>query len=71
MVLRDGQLVTGRNSPVMHAASILLLNALKHLAGLPDAIPLLAPSILESIARLKSRLGTSDPGFSSKSLFVG
>jgi uncharacterized protein (UPF0371 family) len=57
MVLRDGQLVTGRNSPVMHAASSLLLNALKQLAGLPDAIPLLAPSILESIARLKSRLG--------------
>jgi len=57
MVLRDGQLVTGRNSPLMHAASSLLLNAIKHLAGIPDAIPLLAPSILESIAQLKARLG--------------
>jgi uncharacterized protein (UPF0371 family) len=57
MVLRDGHLVTGRNSPLMHAASSLLLNAIKQLAGIPDAIPLLAPSILESIARLKSRLG--------------
>jgi len=57
MVLRDGHLVTGRNSPVMHAASSLLLNAVKHLAGIPEAIPLLAPSILESIARLKSHLG--------------
>ncbi len=57
MVLRDGRLVTGRNSPLMHAASSVLLNALKHLAGIPDTLPLLAPSILESIARLKSRLG--------------
>jgi uncharacterized protein (UPF0371 family) len=57
MVLRDGRLVTGHNSPLMHAASSLLLNAVKHLAGIPDAIPLLAPSILESIGQLKSRLG--------------
>jgi len=57
MVLRGGQLVTGRNSPLMHAASSLALNALKELTGIPDAIPLLPPSILESIARLKSRLG--------------
>jgi uncharacterized protein (UPF0371 family) len=57
LLLPDRTLVTGRNSPVMHAASSLLLNAVKHLAGLPDAIPLLAPSILESIARLKSHLG--------------
>ncbi len=57
MLLRDGRLVTGRNSPLMHAASSLVLNATKQLAGIPDTIPLLAPSILESIARLKSRLG--------------
>jgi uncharacterized protein (UPF0371 family) len=55
--LRDGHLATGRNSPLMHAASSLLLNAVKHVAGIPDALPLLAPSILESIARLKSHLG--------------
>jgi len=41
----------------MHAASSLLLNAVKHLAGIPHALPLLAPSILESIARLKAHLG--------------
>jgi uncharacterized protein (UPF0371 family) len=57
MALADGTLVVGKNSPVMHAASSLLLNALKTLAEIPDRIPLLPPSILESIARLKSRVG--------------
>jgi len=34
--LNDGTIITGKNSPIMHAASSLILNASKHLAGLPD-----------------------------------
>ena len=41
ILLRDGHLATGRNSPLMHAASSLFLNAVKHVAGIPDALPLL------------------------------
>jgi len=37
----------------MHAASSLVLNAVKHLAGVPDGIHLLAPTMLESIGRLR------------------
>ncbi|HUS45366.1 MAG TPA: hypothetical protein VM219_04965, partial [Phycisphaerae bacterium] len=51
--LPDGSIVTGRNSPLMHAASALVLNAVKRLAGIPDEIHLLAPTILESIAGMK------------------
>ena len=51
--LRDGTIVTGRNSPLMHAASSLILNAVKHLAGIPGQIPLLSPSVIASVARLK------------------
>jgi uncharacterized protein (UPF0371 family) len=51
--LRDGAIVTGKNSPLMHAASALVLNAVKTLAGIPDKIPLLSPSIIESVGRLK------------------
>ena len=51
--LPDGTIVTGTNSPLMHAASSLVLNAIKHLAGIPDNIHLLAPQVLESIARMK------------------
>lgn len=51
--LPDGTLVTGRNSPLMHAASALILNAGKKLAGLPDRLDLLSAIVLESIGTLK------------------
>jgi len=51
--LPDGSIVTGCNSPLMHAASSLVLNAIKTLAGIPDNMHLLPPSIVESIGRMK------------------
>jgi uncharacterized protein (UPF0371 family) len=51
--LRDGAVITGKNSPLMHAASSLVLNAVKHLAGVPDEIHLLAPTVTQSIGTLK------------------
>ena len=54
--LPDGSIVTGKNSPLMHAASALVLNAVKRLAEIPDEIHLLAPTILESIAGMKKNI---------------
>ncbi|MCL4193376.1 MAG: DUF1846 family protein, partial [Thermoguttaceae bacterium] len=51
--LKDGSLVTGKNSPLMHAASSLVLNAVKQLAGVPGDMHLLAPSLVESATRMK------------------
>jgi len=51
--LRDGTVITGKNSPLMHAASSLVLNAIKHLAGIPEKLHLLSMNILESIGDLK------------------
>ncbi len=51
--LPDGTIVTGKNSPLMHAASSLIMNSIKTLAEIPDKIPLLPPVIIESIAGLK------------------
>ncbi|HIJ75037.1 MAG TPA: DUF1846 domain-containing protein [Candidatus Hydrogenedentes bacterium] len=51
--LRDGTIVTGNNSPLMHAATSAVLNAIKHLAGIPDRIHLIAPSIVEAIGDMK------------------
>jgi len=51
--LPDGTIVTGKNSDLMHAASSLVLNAIKRLAEIPDRLHLLSPSIIESIAGLK------------------
>jgi uncharacterized protein (UPF0371 family) len=54
--LPDGRIVTGKNSPLMHAASSLVINAAKRLANVPDEIHLLAPSIVESVARMKKEI---------------
>lgn len=50
--LPDGSIIAGKNSPQMHAASSLVLNAVKQLAGIPDQIHLISPAIIESIANL-------------------
>jgi uncharacterized protein (UPF0371 family) len=51
--LHDGTIITGKNSPLMHAASSLILNATKHLAGLPDSMYLLPQSLIDSVTHLK------------------
>ncbi len=51
--LKDGTIVTGKNSCLMDAASSLILNAIKTVAGISDNIHLLSPNVIESIQRLK------------------
>jgi uncharacterized protein (UPF0371 family) len=53
MELPDGTTVKGGNSPLMHAAASLVLNAAKRLAGIPDSIRLLAPNITAALSHLK------------------
>jgi uncharacterized protein (UPF0371 family) len=50
--LHDDSLVTGKNSVLMHAASSLMLNVLKTLAGIPDKIHLLTPAVINAITKL-------------------
>jgi len=54
--LKNGAIITGKNSQLMHSASSLVLNAIKELAGIPDNIHLLSPNILSSISKLKSEI---------------
>ena len=54
MVLPDGQIVTGKTSSTLGAASALLLNALKALAGIDDKLDLIAAEVLEPICNLKT-----------------
>lgn len=53
MQLHDGTIITGKNSHLLHAASSLVLNASKHLAGLPDNMYLLPQSLIDSVTHLK------------------
>lgn len=54
--LKDGSIVTGNNSPLLHAASSLVLHAIKHLAEIPPKIKLLTPAITDSIRKLKTQV---------------
>jgi uncharacterized protein (UPF0371 family) len=51
--LPDGTIITGKSSSLMHAPSSLILNATKHLAGIPDAMHLLPPTVIESVNHFK------------------
>jgi uncharacterized protein (UPF0371 family) len=51
--LKDGRVVTGKNSDEMHAAAAMMMNAVKTLAGIPSQIPLISPAIIRAIAHMK------------------
>ncbi len=53
IMLKDGTIITGHNSPLMHAASSLVIKAAKHLSDIPQKIHLLPQNIIESISKFK------------------
>ena len=60
--LPDGTLVTGKTTPLLGAASALLLNAVKRLGGIADDLELISPVIIEPIQDLKvNHLGNTNP----------
>jgi len=56
VALRQGAIVTGHNSPLMHAASALVINAVKHLAEIPKHLDLISPTVIDSIGTLRRDL---------------
>ncbi len=54
--LPTGEIVTGHNSPLMHASSALVLNAIKVMAGIPKHLDLISPAVIESIGTLRKDL---------------
>ena len=53
-MLPDGTLVTGKTSELLGAASSLLLNALKVVAGIDDSTYIVSDAALEPICHLKT-----------------
>ncbi len=52
--LPDGRIVTGKTSNLLGASSAAILNAAKAIAGLPEDLLMIAPSIIEPIQELKT-----------------
>ncbi|MDO5033163.1 DUF1846 domain-containing protein [Corynebacterium sp.] len=60
--LADGTIITGRTSELLGCSAAMLLNALKHLAGIDDELHLLSPESIEPIQKLKTQyLGSQNP----------
>ena len=51
--LKDGRIVTGKNSDEMHAAAAAVINAVKALSGIPAQIPLIGPYIIQAVSHMK------------------
>jgi uncharacterized protein (UPF0371 family) len=51
--LPDGRIVTGCNSPFLHASSALILNAVKVLANIDHEVDLIPPAIVQSVTAMK------------------
>ena len=56
LLLQDGSIITGKTTKVLAAASSLILNSVKKLAGIPDDIHLISPSVLEPMLMLKEKI---------------
>ena len=69
--LPNGDMVTGKTSRLLGAASAALLNALKQMAEIDDRIDLISPEILEPITHLKvGVLGSNNPRLHINELLI-
>ena len=69
--LPDGRIVTGKNQELFGAASAMMLNALKTLAGIPDEVYLLAADVIRPVQELKVRyLGSQNPRLHTDEVLV-
>ena len=62
MELPDGNVITGKTSELLGAASALLLNALKYFGDIPKEVHLISPDVIEPVQDLKiNHLGNKNP----------
>ena len=60
--LNDGKIITGKTGSLLGACASAILNALKELAHIDDAIDLISPSVIEPIQKLKvGYMGAQNP----------
>lgn len=69
--LQDGTLISAKTSDLLFAPASLILNALKHLAGIKDNINLLSPSIIEPLSKMKTDyLGNKNPRLHADEILI-
>ena len=69
--LPDGTMITGKTSQLLGASAGLLLNALKHLAGIDHNTLLISPSAIEPIQEIKVKhMGSKNPRLHSDETLI-
>ena len=69
--LVDGHIVCGKTSDLLGPSSAMLLNALKYLAGIPDAVNLISPMVIEPVCELETKqLGHTNPRLHTEEVLV-
>ena len=67
----DGKIITGKTSSLLGAASAMLLNALKYLAGIDDGVNLISPTIIEPMQKLKTEImGNHNPRLHTDEILI-
>ena len=71
MELPGGKIITGKTSSLLGASAALLLNALKELAGLEDALHLISPQVIDPIQHLKvDHFGNRNPRLHTDEILI-
>ena len=69
--LNDGRIITGKTTNLLGAAAAALLNSLKELAGIPDEIKLISPTVIEPIQHLKvAHMGNRNPRLHTDEILI-
>jgi uncharacterized protein (UPF0371 family) len=71
MELEDGTIITAKSSPLLGCSAALLLNTMKHLAGISHEVKLIPQSLIEPVQKTKTEyLGASNPRLHTDEVLV-
>ena len=69
--LPDGRVITGKTSSLLGACSAALLDTLKELAGIPDAVKLISREVIDPVQRLKTGyMGNHNPRLHTDEILI-
>lgn len=69
--LSDGTIITGKTTNLLGACSAMLLNALKHLARIPNEVDIIDASVIEPIQKLKvESFGSANPRLHTDEILI-
>lgn len=58
--LKDGTIITGKQSELLSATSAAIMNAIKYLSGVKDKLKLISPNVIEPLQKLKKEVLHND-----------